>query len=281
VTAVDLHVHSTASDGEASPAEVVRRAEAIGLTAIALTDHDTLAGAAQLDREDHVVRVIPGCEFSVEAPWGEMHLLGYFLPVDDPDLSVFLSRQRERRDARGNEIVEQLKRLGLAISYEDVQAVSQGAALGRPHVARALVARRQVVDVNMAFERYLRDGRPAFVPKVLSPVAEVIALVRQVGGVTAAAHLKERATADTLRSLAEQGMDAVEVIHPSHDARTQRRITGAATAAGLLPTGGSDWHGDRQSQGDRGALGSMAVPAAWLSALEDLHTRRARSRAAA
>jgi len=280
VTAVDLHVHSTASDGEATPADVVRHAEALGLSAIALTDHDTLAGAAELAGSETALRVVPGCEFSVAAPWGEMHLLGYFLPVDDADLSAFLADQRKRRESRGQEIVERLKRLGVSISYEDVQAVAQGSALGRPHVARALVARRCVVDVGMAFDRYLGPGRAAFVPKVLPPVSDVIALVRQSGGVTAAAHLKDRGNADTLRMLAVAGMDAVEVLHPSHDARTRKRILGAANAAGLLPTGGSDWHGDTPSRDVRGALGAMAVPATWLAALEDLHASRVSARVA-
>lgn len=275
MTAVDLHVHTNASDGRASPTEAVRCAEAAGLGAIALTDHDTLAGATLVADGAGPVRVVAGCEFSVAAPWGEMHLLAYFLPLRDASLEAFLADQRTHRAARGAEIVGQLNRLGVAIAYEDVKAEAGGAALGRPHIARALVACRAVKDVSAAFERYLGAGRPAFVPKVLPTAAEVLALVRSVGGVTSAAHLNERGTLDTVRDLAVAGLDAIEVRHPSHDGGVERRIARAAAACGLLRTGGSDWHGDSGPRRDRGALGGLTVPSEWLDALEELHARRA------
>jgi len=274
VTAVDLHVHSTASDGHESPAETVRRAHAAGLAAIALTDHDTLAGAAAVAEDPGPVRVVAGCEFSVAASWGEMHLLAYFLPLHDATLEAFLLDQRARRRARGVEIVGRLNRLGVSLDYEDVEAQAGNAAMGRPHVARALVARRAVADINAAFERYLAAGRPAFVPKVLPSVTEVLALVRSVGGVTSAAHLNERGTLATISDLAAAGLDAVEVRHPSHADRTEQRIARAAASCGLLFSGGSDWHGDAGRRSERGALGSLNVPGAWLDGLEELHVRR-------
>ncbi|MBI3982695.1 MAG: PHP domain-containing protein [Gemmatimonadetes bacterium] len=278
---VDLHVHSTASDGEASPSDIVQRASAVGLTAVALTDHDTTAGVAEAERAAGTgLRVIAGCEFSVAASWGEMHLLAYFLPADDPALERFLATQRSRRAGRGEEIVRRLNKLGVALALEDVHSEAGAAALGRPHIARAMVARGLARDVSAAFERYLGAGRPAFVPKTLPSVAEVTALVRAAGGVSAAAHLKERGTADALRALREAGVDAVEVLHPSHDDSIRRRIQRAANAAGLLPTGGSDWHGDLSVRDDRGALGGMNVPAEWLDGIEAVHARRS-GRAAA
>jgi predicted metal-dependent phosphoesterase TrpH len=279
---VDLHVHSTASDGESSPTELVRFAQASRLSAVALTDHDTLAGIAEATQAaGNALRVVSGCEFSVAAPWGEMHLLAYFLPVDEPRLERFLELQRARRLARGEEMVRRLGALGLALAFDDVVAGARGAALGRPHIARALVTRGLVRDVSAAFEQYLGAGRPAFVPKTLPTAAEVAALVRSVGGVTAAAHLKERGTRAMLRALRDEGVDAVEVLHPAHDESARRRIRRAASDADLLPTGGSDWHGEAASGRDRASLGAMNVPAEWLAGLEALHARRAGGRVAA
>src|SRR5260221_177545 len=138
---VDLHCHSTASDGECVPAEVARRARQAGLTAIALTDHDTTDGvaAAAAEGEPLGVRVVPGCEFSVKAPWGELHLLGYFLPVGEAHLEAFLRETRAARRRRGEQIVAKLQQLGVPIALDDVDAQAKGGAVGRPHVARALV----------------------------------------------------------------------------------------------------------------------------------------------
>ncbi|HWP36057.1 MAG TPA: PHP domain-containing protein [Gemmatimonadales bacterium] len=277
-----MHVHSNASDGESSPTELVRSAQVARLSAVALTDHDTLAGIAEATlAAGTALRVVCGCEFSVAAPWGEMHLLGYFLPADEPLLERFLETQRARRLARGEEIVRRLGQLGLTLAFDDVAADARGAALGRPHIARALVTRGLVRDVSTAFEQYLGAGRPAFVPKILPSVAEVSALIRSVGGVSAAAHLKERGTRTTLRALRDAGVDAVEVLHPAHDDSTRRRIRRAARDVGMLPTGGSDWHGDAASGDDRTLLGVMDVPAEWLAGVEALHLRRAGSQVAA
>ncbi len=246
------------------------------MTVIALTDHDTLAGvgAATAAGERLGVRVIPSCEFSVAAPWGEMHLLGYFLPPDDPGLEAFLARQREHRATRARQIVERLNRLGVRLSVEDVRRESAGSALGRPHVARALVATGGARDVQSAFDRWLGRHRPAYVPKRLSSVREVTALIRAVGGVASGAHLGARATERHLETLQQDGMEAVEVLHPSHREDTAARIEAAARRLGLAPTGGSDWHGASEGR-SRVALGSIRVPSAWLEALERMHRARA------
>jgi len=147
---IDLHVHSTASDGELAPEAVVARAAAAGLAAIALTDHDTLGGvpAAIAAGERLGVRVVGGCEFSVAAPWGEMHLLGYFLSPGTKVLEDFLIECRADRSRRGRAMVDRLHRLGIPVSHEDVMAEAEGGAVGRPHVARALVRRGQVANVH-------------------------------------------------------------------------------------------------------------------------------------
>ncbi len=273
---IDLHVHSTASDGECPPAEVVQRAQAAGLTTIALTDHDTLAGleAAVQEGEARGVRVIAGCEFSVAADWGEMHLLAYFLPVGDDGLNAFLAGQRDGRRRRAERIVERLNGAGAAVTLEAVLRESRGEAVGRPHVARALVNGGVVPDVDTAFRKYLGWRQPAFVPKELPPLTDVTALVRKVGGVTSAAHLRDRASRNSLRRLREAGVDGVEVHHPVHDEVRAQRIERLAGELGMLPTGGTDWHGDDVAMPNRAPLGSLTVPEPWLTALEELHEQR-------
>lgn len=274
----DLHTHSTASDGTHPPADVVRLAAAAGLDTIALTDHDTLEGVVTAVRQgaSDGVRVIAGAEFSVAAPWGEMHLLGYFLPPADSRLAAFLAGQREARAARMREIVQRLQRGGIAMSLEAVQREAGGDALGRPHAARALVRGQHVASIAAAFDRYLGRGRPAFVPKVLPDLATVTALVRGVGGVTSAAHLKGRGTRPALERLRQLGVDAVEVRHPAHDAERADRLDRLAAELGLLRSGGTDWHGEEEAdEAGRAHLGEITVPPEWVTALETLHRRRA------
>lgn len=273
---VDLHLHSTASDGTEAPANVVRRAADAGLSAIALTDHDTLGGVEEAVAAGASIglRVVPGCEFSVAARWGEMHLLAYQLPLSSPTLDPFLADQRERRRLRAIEIVRRLHRAGIAVTMDDVMREANAGAVGRPHVARALLAREVVPDMQAAFSKYLGPGRVAFVPKQLPGVAVVTELVRSVGGVTSAAHLKERAVRAVLLELKRQGVDGVEAVHPSHDALSASSIAALARDCGLLTTGGSDWHGVVDGE-ERVPLGSMNVPAAWLEQLDAVAASRA------
>ncbi len=274
---VDLHLHSTASDGDTAPGDVARRAGASGLERVALTDHDTLAGVAAAREAGAAagVTVIAGCEFSVAAPWGEMHLLGLYLPVGHADLEGFLEQQRVGRAARGEEIVRRLEVLGVPVTDADVRAAAGAGAVGRPHVAKALVGRRLVRNVQEAFDRYLATGRPAYVPKRLPPLAVVVELVRSVAGVTSAAHLRERADPQGLEQLKRVGVDAVEVVHPAHDAQDRRRIERNARRAGLLLTGGSDWHGESRVDPSRGELGTETIPVEWADAIRAVHEARA------
>jgi 3',5'-nucleoside bisphosphate phosphatase len=267
---VDLHLHSSASDGAFAPPVVVRRAAAAGLAAVALTDHDTVAGVpAAIEAGKQLgVRVVSGCEFSVAAPWGEMHVLGYFLPPDSVTLERFLVGCRADRERRGRAMVERLHRVGVSLGEEDVLAEAQGGAIGRPHVARALVRRGHVSTVGEAFDRYLARGRPAFVDKTLPAFEAVSALVHHVGGIVSAAHLKERGTRTLLQTLRSQGLDAVETRHPSHDPEQRARLTDLALELGLHRTGGSDWHGESFGDEDHGTIGSEHVPAEWLERLE-------------
>lgn len=267
---VDLHLHSTASDGAFPPEEVVARAAAVGLKAMALTDHDTLDGVpvAIATGARLGIRVIAGCEFSTTAPWGEMHVLGYFLPVGWEPLEKFLVRCRMDRERRGGDIVDRLNKLGVGLKMDDVLAEAQGGAIGRPHVARALLRGGLVKSVQEAFDRYIGWNRPAFVEKRLPTFAEVADLVHAAGGVLSAAHLKDRGTKTVLAALKAQGLDSVETRHPVHDPDQRARLTDIARQLGMHRSGGSDWHGDDPALPPSGQIGGQEVPFEWLQALE-------------
>lgn len=276
---VDLHVHSNASDGECPPEEVIRQAKAAGVTAIALTDHDTLDGVAAATRagEEVDVRVVGGCEFSVRVSWGEMHLLAYFLVPQDPDLRQFLDAQRVMRLQRAHDIVTRLDQVGATIDFEAVMGEAGNGSVGRPHVARALVKAGLVAGVDAAFDKYLAMGKPAFVPKDLPALEQVASLVHDLSGVTSAAHLSQRATPSFIDELKSAGVDALEVLHPAHDDATAARLDALANRYGMLVTGGSDWHGDRTMNDGRARIGSLGVPEAYLEGIEDLHRERVRA----
>lgn len=267
---IDLHMHSTASDGSLVPSEVVACAKSAGLSAIALTDHDSVAGVAEAVAAGEAVgvRVVAGCEFSVSAPWGEMHLLGYFLPVGDETVEAFLDRCRADRRRRAEVMCGRLQGLGVAVTLDAVLDEAAGGAIGRPHVARAVVRVGAAQDVNEAFDVFLGRNKPGYADKVLPAFSEVADLVHAAGGVVSAAHLRDRATRPYLARLKQEGLDAVEVRHPRHAAETRSRIAGIATALDLARTGGSDWHGDVGPGEGHGSLGSQTVPEDWLARLE-------------
>jgi predicted metal-dependent phosphoesterase TrpH len=259
---VDLHAHSTASDGAASPADLVAAARQASLAAVAITDHDTVAGvrdassaAARLG-----VRLVPGVELSAVDASGETHLLGLHLSDLDA-LDGRLAELRDMRRTRAERIVQRLNTLGVRVTLDDVLTEAAGGAIGRPHVARALVRKGWAPDMRVAFDRYLAAGRPAFVPKDRLSLADAIGIVHSAGGLAVLAHPGASATPERLKALAALGLDGVEVRHPSHDDAEIGRLLALADRLGLLPSGGSDWHG--QADGTR-ALGVMRVPADWL-----------------
>lgn len=259
---VDLHLHSTASDGLLQPGAVVAAARAAGLSAIALTDHDTVSGIpeARSAAEAGALRVIAGVELSAEEAGTEIHILGLHIA----DLDLIETRLAEFRDARverARSIVTRLAEVGLNVSFDSVLAQARGGAVGRPHVARAMVDAGVVRDFREAFDRYLSAGRSAYVPKPRLSAADAVSLVHSAGGLTFWAHPGAAAEEAWVRKLAADGLDGLEVLHPSHSADTAPRIAALVEAVGLLPTGGSDWHA---TPGSTRALGSQAVPAAWL-----------------
>ena len=264
---VDLHMHSTASDGSRAPADVVRAAARARLRAIALTDHDTVAGVHEATRagEELGVHVVPGVELSAVEGDTETHLLGLHLR-DTTVIDRALAGLREMRERRARRIVEKLDEIGVHITIDSVLAQAADGAVGRPHVARALIAEGWAVDSRDAFDRYLAAGRPAYVPKDQLGMREAIAMVHVAGGLAVLAHPGTSGTRERLTALCAQGLDGVEIRHPSHSSADISRLTALARDLDLVPSGGSDWHG--ATDGPR-TIGMMQVPAEWLTAQEE------------
>lgn len=263
---VDLHMHSTASDGSRSPRDVVEAAKNAGLAAIALTDHDTVGGLAEAQAAGHEfgVRVVNGIELSAVEGEAETHMLGLHLG-DTLVIERELAALRDMRERRGQQIVEKLIALGVQVTFDDVLAQAGGGAVGRPHVARALVADGWATDVRDAFDRYLGAGKPAYVAKDQLGMAAAIAIIHAAGGLAVLAHPGPAGTRERLTALAALGLDGVEVRHPGHSPSDTNRLTALALQLGLLMSGGSDWHG--AAEGPR-TIGMMNVPFEWL-ALQD------------
>lgn len=259
---VDLHAHSTASDGSRSPADVVREAKRVGLAAIALTDHDTLDGVAEAAATGAAVgvRVVPGVELSAVEGDVETHILGLHLS-DTRELEASLVSLREMRHSRAERIVKRLNELGVRIEFSAVLEQAAGGAIGRPHVARAMIAEGWAVDFRDAFERYLGNNRPAYVGKDRLAVTDAIGLIHRAGGLAILAHPSHGGTRDRIATFVQQGIDGVEVRHPSHSAEDIARILALVEHFSLVPSGGSDWHG--AADGPR-TLGTMRVPIEWL-----------------
>jgi 3',5'-nucleoside bisphosphate phosphatase len=259
---VDLHTHSTASDGARAPRDVVRAARELSLAAIALTDHDTVDGLAEATDEGGLqgVRVIPGIELSAVEGDSETHVLGLHLQ-HVTRLESQLHGLRAMRLTRAERIVVRLNELGVRVTLDDVLVQSAGGAVGRPHIARALVNDGWATDLRDAFDRYLGNGRPAFVPKDRLSIDDAIAMIHDAGGLAILAHPGQSGTRKRIEALAAVGLDGVEVRHPSHNADDVARLSALVEHFRLVPSGGSDWHGS--AEGGR-TLGMMRVPIAWL-----------------
>ncbi|MGH2758418.1 MAG: PHP domain-containing protein [Actinomycetota bacterium] len=251
---IDLHCHTTASDGLATPEHLVRVASERKVDVIGVTDHDTVAGVrpAVGAGERSGVRVVAGIEISTRHDGREIHLLGYFVDVGNATLTVALTQTREQRRERAVQIVQRLCELGLDITMADVEAHAGGDVIARPHIARALVARGHVRSVRDAFDADLiGDGGRAFVPRRAMTTVDSIDLVRSAGGVAVVAHPGvshhegevKPIPDDVLGALAVAGVTGLEVDHPDHPPLIRDRLGAIADEYGLVRTGGSDWHG--------------------------------------
>jgi predicted metal-dependent phosphoesterase TrpH len=259
---VDLHSHTTASDGRATPEELIALAKAADLQAVAITDHDTLEGlpAAQIAADLAGIHLVHGIELSTIDGAKEVHLLGLHLETTRALAEALVDVQSARVD-RAMEIVGKLNKLGIPVTMEMVLREAAGGAVGRPHVARAMVAGGWAHNMRDAFDRYLGDGKAANVGKLRLELADGIALIHDAGGVAVWAHPQGEGSRDKIGRYAALGLDGVEVRHPSHNAEDLARLATLAEHFGLLRSGGSDWHG--ALDGFR-PLGCMHVPAPWM-----------------
>jgi len=276
---VDLQTHTTASDGALAPALVVQAAHAASLFAIAITDHDTIGGLAEATEAGARlgVRIVLGVELSTHFDDDELHLLGLNL-IDLDSMGDALAHLREGRVRRAESIVRTLNRSGIPVTMEAVLLEAAGGAVGRPHIARAMIAGGWVKEFRDAFDKWLGAGRAAYVPKSRFDVADGIALVHRAGGLAVWAHPGESATDTRVQRLAACGLDGVEILHPGHPPYLSQRLLETTERAGLLPSGGSDWHGTLE--GAR-RLGGQLVPKIWLdwhdARVELARAERARS----
>jgi predicted metal-dependent phosphoesterase TrpH len=251
VAYIDLHTHSTASDGSYPPREVIRLARERGLQAMALTDHDTIDGLseAMAAGEEFGLEVIPGVEISAESPRGSMHILGYFLDYQSELLARRLGVLKQARLDRNPQIIAKLNRLGIPLTLEQVAAISAGGQMGRPHIAQALYRGGFVRSLQAAFDKYLGNDGQAYVNKFRFPPDEAIAMIREARGVPVLAHpfTLGLPSADTLRprliELKKLGLAGLECYYPEHSPGQQAMYLSLARELGLLITGGSDFHG--------------------------------------
>ncbi|HZZ86107.1 MAG TPA: PHP domain-containing protein [Anaeromyxobacteraceae bacterium] len=268
-TVIDLHSHSTASDGEFPASEVAARAAAGGLAVWALCDHDSIAGlpAAAAAASSLGMRFVPGIELSVHLDSREVHLLGHFVDPASRALLGFEDLLAEKRRMRMGEIIQKLAALGIALQPEQVEKFSGGKMLGRPHVARALVETGLVATVKEAFDRFLGEGKPAYVGRYRLSAEEAIRMVHGAGGTATIAHPGvNRLEKGELARLARAGLDGVEIYHSDHNPSVRAKYLRCAAELSLVPTAGSDFHGPAVSP-DR-HFGSVTMSAAELTALE-------------
>jgi len=256
---IDLHTHSNYSDGSLSPRQLVELAKKRRLRAIALTDHDTVAGVAEAlaAGKELSVEVVPGVEISAQYPPGTMHILGYCLHASHPELLGALTKLQQARAARNPKIIRRLQDLGLEITTTEVLHLSSG-QVGRPHIAKALVNKGYVSSIDEAFSRYLKKGAVAYVEKFRFPPKDAIAIIRRAGGIAVLAHPftlgmeKPDELSHLVLELAEMGLEGIEVFYPDHTEEMAVIYEDVARSLGLVCTGGSDFHGDFRDSSDLG-----------------------------
>jgi predicted metal-dependent phosphoesterase TrpH len=249
VTRVDLHLHTTASDGRCSPIELVEQATAAGLSVMAATDHDTTASVddVRVHAAERGIEAIPGIEITAVEDGRDIHVLGYFLRTTDESFREFLAGQRRIRVDRVKTIAGRLAELGMPVDLSEALAAAgqqSGRAIGRPQVARAMVAAGHVADTREAFDKWLGRDLPAFVPRSGPSPETVIETIHCAGGLASLAHPGRTLIDARIPALRDSGLDALEAYHSDHDAAAADRYHRMADALGLLLTGGSDYHGD-------------------------------------
>ena len=265
---VDLHLHTTYSDGMHTPAQTVKAAAACGLAAIAVTDHDEVGGVAEaVDTGRRMeVEVLSGVEITVEHDTSHMHILGYGIDQDHPGLLAVLDRLRQGRFDRAVRIVEQLEKIGVVLNFDELVETAGPGNIGRLHIARAVYMQGATRSVQEAFNRYIGLGRAAYVERPRISIEEAMDVLHEAGGLVALAHPKLNRADKTIADLVRLGLDGIEVYHTKHSPADVERYKDVAERYGLLKTGGSDCHGS--SNGQPAIMGTVDVPYAYFDQIK-------------
>jgi predicted metal-dependent phosphoesterase TrpH len=262
VSRVDLHIHSTASDGQLAPAEIVREAAERGLTYISLTDHDTVDGVAPAQAAAQAfpqLKVIPGVEISTDIPQGEVHVLGYFIDYTDPEFKSTLDRFRNSRLRRAQGMVAKLDNLGVHIDWERVQEIAGASSIGRPHIAQAMLEKGYISSIKQAFTEYLSRDGPAYVEREKMTPAEAVELIVRARGLAVLAHPLTAGDPEALTTeLKAAGLVGIEAHYDGYSAEEINRLVRLARRHNLIATGGSDYHG--LDPANETAIGGANVP---------------------
>ena len=273
---IDLHLHSTHSDGTMTPSQLVKQAAGIGLSAISITDHDTVSATAEAITEGKIysVEVIPGLEISSKYKGLDLHLLGYNFDWLNPELLKTLDRLQSARKERNKKIIRKLQEIGINITEQDLKTESGAGVAGRPHFARLLIKSGVVKNNQQAFSHYLKAGRCAYVPRFVLDIHDAIEILHCAGGIAVLAHPIQLSCSfselsRTIKELKELGVDGLETYYPTQKGKTGKKIRELAEKYQLLETGGSDYHGDiRHGTSMAGATGKFQVPAELLTKLK-------------
>jgi len=265
----DLHMHSTASDGRLAPDALIAEAVDGGLDLVSLTDHDTVLGwpAFRKAADAAGLSCIPGVEISARQAGVEVHMLGYGFDPDHPALTEFLALQQERRNERAREFLSALKSGGHLPGHVELNDAPEGTSWARPHIARLLIEHGPVDSMDEAFDQFLVSGTDTFVPKPLPAGAEAIEVIHEAGGIMGLAHPGHHVPHQVVLRLVDAGLDAIEVVHPSHDRMLERYYASLAERFGLLMTGGSDYHARKGHREQRLGERWFTPKAALLDAL--------------
>jgi predicted metal-dependent phosphoesterase TrpH len=266
---IDLHMHTTCSDGAYTPKELVKLAKKAEMDIISITDHDNISAIeeAAVYGKKLGIEVIPGVEISTDVDDREVHLLGYFIDIHDKEFLKYLKFFREERFHRAKRIVNKLKNLGLEISIDDVTDLARNSAIGRPHIAIAMTNLGLVKNYYEAFDKYLGDHAPAYERKIHVSSQSALKLINDAGGLSFIAHpgnIKE----SIVMHLIQAGIDGIEVIHPSHNDYQSKFYRGIVNQYCLLDSGGSDFHGGKK--GDESNLGKYLIPASKVEAMRKM-----------
>lgn len=278
---IDLHMHSIYSDGSMTPTELVRHAKQLGISAISLTDHDSVSGVAEAVAagKENGVEVVPGIEFSVQSDT-ETHILGYYIDCEHPLLKRAMESVMEARDIRMKNTERLLKKLGFDVTYEEALALAPNGMVGRAHYARAMMEKGYVVSVKEGFDKYLANGRPAFDGTQSMTAQNAVELITKIGGVSFVAHphlirLDDAHLTDFLNELKKYGLDGIEGYYNEYTPEMQSYFITKARDMGLGISGGTDFHAKMKPHIEMGiGQGNMSIPYSVLEEIKNIHFKK-------